>query len=137
MDERAWWISPAGTIYPVTRSHIAVVIADPGLFGLTRAYIETVYEKHKEPLGWEGKAREEILKGLITQGFIRIRDYKNYLSVQVLSLNQHTINRLLHFFKAGQFSRSTEVRLAILSEGKTRSTTVADLKEELGPEEQG
>ena len=130
MDERAWFISPEGTIYPVSRSHIAAVIADPALFGVTREYIEGVYRDNGERLGWEGRAREKIIKGLLERGWIRIRDYGgDYLSVQVFSLGEYnTADRLITFFEAIQFPLPTEIRLGTLRDGKSRSSTVADLQ---------
>lgn len=134
MDERAFWIDPNGVIMPVMRSHIAAVIADPVLFGVTREYIESVYREYGEALGWEGKAREEIIKRLIIEGWTRIRDYGDYLSVQLFSLHEHDpAARLLSFFRSmsGRYSLETEVRLGILSEGKTRSMRLGDVEQEL------
>lgn len=127
---------------PVTRSHIASVIADPELFGVTREYIERVYKAYGEPLGWEGVARERVIKELIARGFIRIRDYTDYVSIQTFSLNEHgAVCRLLAFFQAVQFPPWTEVRLGLLAEQKTETITVADLQEQLvmmaDSEEQG
>ena len=73
MKESAFWISPGTKIYPVADSHMASVIADPGLFGLTREYVEEVYRAYKDPLGREGMAWERILKELITKRWIKIR----------------------------------------------------------------
>ena len=132
MDERAFWISPQGTIFPVTRSHINEVITNPERFGLTRGGIEAVYRKHKEPLGWEGKAREEIIKGLIVEGWIRIRDHGDYLSLQTFSLYEHdSRSRLLSFFKsaAGRYSPELEVRLGLLGDEITKIMTFVDIEQ--------
>lgn len=67
-------------------SHIKVITDDPEKFGLTRDYIESVYEKYGEKIGTEGKAREEIIKEASRQGWIRVRHYVNkggdYWSIQ-------------------------------------------------------
>lgn len=134
MDEKAFWIGPDGTIYPVTRSHIASVIADPARFGLTKDYIEGLYKTYKEPIGWEGLAREHVVKELIARGWIRIRDYGDYLSVQVFSLDKHnTAARLLTFFLsiAGGYSPEMEVRLGLLAEKTTKTMTLAEIGQEL------
>ena len=133
MDERAFWISPEGTVYPVTDGHIASVIADPGLFGVTAEYIEGVYRAYKDPFGREGMAWERILKELITKKWIRIRDHGEYLSVQVFSLDRNSISRVRSFFRSvpGRYSRQTQVRQAILNEGTTRITTVAEIEADL------
>lgn len=73
----AFWITPKGEIIGSMRSHISMVVSDPSKFGLTRDYIREIYEKYGEKVGFEGKAREEIMKQLISEGFIRIRKYGN------------------------------------------------------------
>ena len=130
MDERAFWIGPDGTIYPVMRSHIALVIAEPERFGLNRGEIEAVYKEHHEPLGWEGRAREEIIKGLIAKGWIRVRQYDRYLTIQLPSLDRSTASRLLSFFKsmAGRYSTEMDVRLGLLGDEVTKITTVAEFE---------
>ena len=55
------FISPQGEIVEVEQSHINTVILYPARFGITIQEIESVYAKHKEPVGVEGSAREEIL----------------------------------------------------------------------------
>jgi hypothetical protein len=115
MDERAFWISPEGAILPVPLSHIASVIRAPEVFGLTREYLEDAYRKHKEPLGLEGKARGEIIAGLICKGWIRIREYREYLSVQVFDLDEHgSRGRLSLFFESAgsTYPADMEVRFS-------------------------
>ena len=58
------FISPQGEIVEVEQSHINTVILYPARFGITTQEIESVYAKHKEPVGVEGSAREEILCNL-------------------------------------------------------------------------
>lgn len=79
----AYWISPRGEVLEVGTNHIDVVIKHPAKFGLTSAKIEEVYNRHNEPLGMEGQAREEIILGLLNKGFIRIRRYKNQYSLNI------------------------------------------------------
>ncbi len=88
MDYEAYWLSPAGEIYPVPTKHINFVISNPDIFKLTKKYIEEKYALHKEPMGLEGKAREEIMSALIFQGWIRVRfEKKKYIwKIQSLSL---------------------------------------------------
>ncbi|HPS30826.1 MAG TPA: hypothetical protein PLZ43_11260 [bacterium] len=73
MRREAYWISPEGTVITVNTKHINEVISHPEVFGLTIEAIRAVYEKYDEPMGLEGKAREEIMTGLILKGWIRIR----------------------------------------------------------------
>lgn len=58
---------------PVPALHILTVIEAPALFGLTTESIKEAYERHNEPIGHEGFAREEIMIGLINKGWIRAR----------------------------------------------------------------
>ena len=82
----AFFISPDGLLIRVPQNHIGTVINDPSRFGLTRDEIQTLYERHGEPMGIEGEARKEILLKIIKDGWIRIRRYRNYWSVSVKSL---------------------------------------------------
>ncbi len=73
MRREAYWITPEGEVVEVERKHINKIIGNPELFGLTFEKIKKVYDKYNEPLGLEGKAREEIMRKLILQDWIRIR----------------------------------------------------------------
>ncbi|MGO9566716.1 MAG: hypothetical protein ACLP5H_04145 [Desulfomonilaceae bacterium] len=69
------FISPDGHCFPVEQSHIYTLISDPSRFGLNIRQIKAAYTKHNEPVGIEGAAREEILRGLVMKGWIRLRRY--------------------------------------------------------------
>ena len=62
---RAFFISPGGEIIPATINHIQKVSETPELFNLTKEEIESIFKKFDEPIGLEGKARNQILAGLI------------------------------------------------------------------------
>lgn len=79
----AFFISPYGDIIEAKISHIDTVIQNPEKFGLTKEYIQQAYSKHNEKVGQEGKAREEILQKLMEEGWIRIRRYNRFWSVNV------------------------------------------------------
>ncbi|HMK37601.1 MAG TPA: hypothetical protein VK463_21190 [Desulfomonilaceae bacterium] len=79
----AYFISPHGEVIEVRTSHIAEVIGNPGLFGVTTDEIQESYGRHGEKIGSEGKAREEILLRLIEKGWVRIRRYPRYWSITV------------------------------------------------------
>lgn len=80
----AYFISPAGEIIDVRTSHIAEVIGNPGLFGVTTDEIRDAYDRHGEKIGSEGEARKEILLRLVERDWIRIRRYENrYWSITV------------------------------------------------------
>ena len=91
MGTNAYFISPAGHVMLVETSHIATLIESPRAFGTTKRKIEAVYANHKESLGHEGYAREEILVEVIRRGWIRIREYPDeYWSVQFAKATPRT-----------------------------------------------
>lgn len=87
---QAYWLSPKGKIYDVNISHIDYIFKNPEIFKLTTEKIKEIYRKHKEPFGWEGKARKEILIDVMKRGWVRIRDYKDKgWSVEVWELDNY------------------------------------------------
>jgi len=73
----AYWISPRGEILDIAgQMHIQTVIERPEKFGLTKEYIDKLYADFDEPMGTEGKAREQIILALVKRGWIRTRLYR-------------------------------------------------------------
>ena len=72
-DSPAYWISPSGEVLPVNGNHIDEVADSLVSFGLTDEYVDETFQKYKEPKSFEGKARQEIMEGLIRRNWIRIR----------------------------------------------------------------
>ena len=70
---KASWISPFGKIVEVPRRHITNILDNPEQYGYTKNELTDTYKKFNEPIGHEGKAREEIMTNLINKGWIRIR----------------------------------------------------------------
>lgn len=98
-----YWISPSGNAFPVSSNHIVTVIADPEKFGYTREELESIHKKHKERLGQEGKAREEIILDLVAKGWIRVRSYRRggdlTWSVNINRLTKRVKDHLTDFFQ--------------------------------------
>ena len=73
-------------VYDVSQgTHIGKILDNPELFGLTREQVEETYAKYGERIGLEGKAREEIIKHVAQEGWVRIRHYtgrNDYWSIQ-------------------------------------------------------
>jgi hypothetical protein len=90
MSSPAIWISPYGRVYDVGISHVKFVFDNPDKFGLTEEDIRAAYERHGERLGIEGKAREEILLGLLRDGWIRARYNRDGWHIQLNRLNRDT-----------------------------------------------
>lgn len=89
ITKAAFFISPYGHIIPIDINHIDTIIKHPDKFGLTKRYIESVYEEYNEKLGVEGKARNKIIADLIKDGWIRLRRYPNkFWAVDIYKLNK-------------------------------------------------
>ena len=91
----AIWISPYGKIYDVTTTHIDFVFTNPEKFGMTEEEIRETYKKHKEVLGTEGKAREEILLNVLNAGWIRGRYNRDGWHIQLKRLNGKAKNNII------------------------------------------
>lgn len=79
-DSEAYWISNSGVIIPISTFHINDIISNPSKYGYTDNIIDNIYKKYDEKKGFEGKAREEIMKNLIDKGWIRLRLNKKQYS---------------------------------------------------------
>lgn len=100
MKNEAYFISPDGKIIPITfGTHIDMVIRYPKKFKLSKEEIEKIHKKYHEPIGSEGKARDQILLNLLNQGWIRIRHYSDqgYWSVQIGTMNKRIKDYLFDF----------------------------------------
>ncbi len=69
----AFWISPTGEAIPVSITHIDIVVKNMTKFGLDKKQVEALYAKHDEPVGFEGKAREDIMIAIMEKNWIRLR----------------------------------------------------------------
>ncbi len=72
-----FFISPEGEITMLKTTHIRTVTKNPELFGLSRNCIESIYIKHREKTAIEGKARDEILRRVLGNGWVRVRRHQN------------------------------------------------------------
>lgn len=80
----AFWIKDR-RIYECESSHIRFLLDNTGLFGFKKEDLVEIFRKHKEKIGFEGKAREEIIRSAVKKGWIRVRKYvspKYYWSIQ-------------------------------------------------------
>ena len=83
---KAYWIKDKKIVEVSTSSHIKYIIDHPTDFGLTKEEIRVIYDRHSEKFSTEGNAREEIIRSVSKQGWIRARKYvsrsESYWSVQ-------------------------------------------------------
>lgn len=75
--DQAHWILPPDKIMVVNTTHIRAIIKMPETFGLESQAIKEIYNKHDEPIGFEGKARIEIMTRVMQAGWIRTRFRRN------------------------------------------------------------
>jgi hypothetical protein len=67
----------------VGTTHLRTVMKDPEVFGVSKDYIESKYINRREKTGLEGRARDEILRRVLRNGWMRLRRHTNrYWSVQ-------------------------------------------------------
>jgi len=92
----AFFISPEGEFINVSNTyHIQVITDNPAMFGLSLEHIRDTYSKHREKMNVEGKARAEIIKGVIEKGWIHIRkEVKSCWIINVWKLNETTRDKL-------------------------------------------
>jgi hypothetical protein len=96
----AYWINPEGKVTPVQESHIKEVLHSPKYFGTTSKYVRSVFDKYGEKYGFEGKAREEIIKDLFEKGWIRVRRKKDMsFTIQTAKLTEAAKTRISLFAK--------------------------------------
>jgi len=113
----SYWISPDNKFIPISLTHIDLIVNNPDKFGLSSEYIQKVHKKHKEQLGDEGNARDEIMTKLIKDGWIRIRNILKYYTVkiQVYDFKQPTIDRvekaIIEGFKRKIFNKNFTVSI--------------------------
>ncbi len=80
-----YWYNGSEVLDVSASTHIKAIMSDPEKFGIDEKYIQEVYTVFGEPYGIEGKAREEIIKDVSKNGWIRIRHYarpNDYWSIQ-------------------------------------------------------
>lgn len=99
-----WFISPRGRLIEVTKgTHIGQIISEPQTFSLTKSEIVEEYRRHNEPLGFEGWARETIIRKLLNKGngFVRVYiDKNNNINCQIgRNANAKNICILLNHIK--------------------------------------
>ena len=131
-----FFISPEGEVTLLETTHIRTITKNPELFGLSRSYIESKYMKHSEKTTIEGNAREEILRRVLRNGWIRLRRHTNrYWSVQtgtVTGEKKRLIQRWARKILAGIYGYTENdpymlVKIEGLEDGIRQESTVEEL----------
>ena len=128
-----YWIHPDGRMQKLTfKRHIELMIADPEAFGTDRASIAQLYRHFDEPMGFEGRARAELIKAALANGFIHIRlQVNHFLAINVWQTDADVHARLKVWAKEAesdpQGGSDMPVRLVEFGSRHTTHTTLAAL----------
>jgi hypothetical protein len=79
----AYWLF-GQNVYEVEDTHVRFVLHRPELFGTTKDALRRTYRSHGEKIGFEGRARRQIIACAVASGWIRIRHYlrpRDYWSI--------------------------------------------------------
>jgi hypothetical protein len=101
-DFSGYWTNGDKVIDVTLSTHITYIIQNPEAFGLSLGMIEKIFEMHGENIGVEGKAREEVIRLVSTNGWVRVRHYmtgKDYWSIQCdkIKLRLESIRKFIYW----------------------------------------
>jgi hypothetical protein len=71
-----------GALVEVPHTHVRLVLAHPSSFGFTDTELHRLYGQYREPVGFEGHAREAILADAMRRGWIRVRYHARRFAVR-------------------------------------------------------
>lgn len=79
-----YWFNGSKVIDVSTSTHIDAILQNPEQFGMDLQQIKDIYKLYDEKLGFEGKARKQIIMEVSKNGWIRVRKYNRpyYWSIQ-------------------------------------------------------
>ena len=133
-QSEAYWISPENIIFEVNKKHIDLIINHPSDFGVTRNYIETKYKDYNEKLGFEGKARSDIMLELMKRGWIRVRYYgKNDIwKFQVYQFDLNEKKLITHFIFDGInckiIKKYSDINILVTKDDQIIRSSVTNIK---------
>jgi len=80
MNKKGYWLKEHDVYHTLIvdigfQSHIRYLIRNHSAFQISREIIETTFAKYKERMGFEGRAREELMTVVLSNGWIRVRHH--------------------------------------------------------------
>jgi hypothetical protein len=130
-----FWLSPKGELVGTSSVHVRDIIDNPSKFGMTDDLIQKTYDKYNEPLGQEGKAREELISMALTRGWIRVRKYarpSTYWSVTVNSLDRKTKENIESWVNAFEqediMGPGTDVKILQMRSDRLKTLEVSEIQ---------
>jgi hypothetical protein len=124
----AYWISPNGEIYPVKMLHINFMRDNLALFEISEEIYRNTFIKYKEKFGFEGKARAELMKNAMKNGWIRLRNKGNSgWTIEVWKLDNNTKESIYKW--ADNFTESIKNGL-ILNQSENTPIEIHELEKQ-------
>ncbi len=133
MELEGYWVSEKEMLEAAVKTHIRLIIDEPGKYGLTEEYIRKLYSKYKERYGTEGRARRDIIKEATRSGWIRVRHYArpaDYWSIQFDDFEfrkEIILNLLRSFIWKKELRLEDKIRLTGFYDGFYEEETVGGI----------
>ena len=124
-----FWLCPDGEVVDLeTKTHVMIVILNPDKYGESPESIRESYRTFKEPIGWEGQARREILTRVLRRGFVRVREQRDGWVAEQWEdsspRSRHLLGVWANKVLRGGASASTRVRVNVLKEEEVENQVV-------------
>jgi len=129
--DHAFWIK-GKEIIPVGTIHIRYIMDNPEKFNLTKEEIWAWYDRNKEKRGLEGKTREQIIRKVAEDGWIRVRHYirpRDFWSIQTYDTRRDKKaieNFILWCLNEGTMSMNDEIHILSYKDGSMQSYSYQD-----------
>ncbi len=129
VDGAGYWILPTDQVILVT-THVSLVCSHPQLLGRTETEVRTLFQAFEEPWGSEMKAREHILRRMISGGWVRTRNYyERGWTCNVPDFSATSLGRACGFFRLTSGTKNLDFSPVRLDGPDTvRHAEVADLQ---------
>jgi len=133
----AYWIK-GNEVIDIPDSHVNAIIRDPEHFGISMAEVLSAYRRHKEVLGVEGKARQQLVIKAIKNGHIRSRHYQRPVDYWTVQFRDWASSKatILSFLKMllikGEIYLHDDLLLGGVDDGFDETITVKNLLEREG-----
>jgi len=83
-----YWVK-GSKIYPIS-IHIDYIIKNPEKFNTSKEELKKIYKKFKEPFGFEGKARGEIMTNIMKDGWLRVRQLRTPVDMWTIQFDNYS-----------------------------------------------
>lgn len=87
--------------------HVSAIVSSPTTFGFSRDSVLAEFNAEREPVGYDGRAANNLEVDMIRRGWIRVRELRNSVAVvanSTRSLDSETLDYLRTRFSDNQLS---------------------------------